>query len=154
MAANFPDLSVGQTINSPSDILFFSFLSPLIEKQRDLNFVYALNHTFPWHTSGIFQDMYLELLSSSWDSYLTLLLKPPLNKNRVFGTFLWSKWPEKICLFPNIYDNASHTLSEAQNGLKKGFYSILLPMIINSFGRILSGMYQFFKFLMSFCSSS
>ena len=32
----------------------------------------------------------------------------------ILGTFLWSNW-----LFPNIYDNASHTLSEAQNGLKR-----------------------------------
>ena len=54
------------------------------------------------------------------------LLKPPLNKNRVFGTFLWSKCPEKIWLFPNIYDNASHTLSGSQNGLKTGFYSIFV----------------------------
>ena len=49
---------------------------------------------------------------------------PGLKKNCIFGTFLWSKWPKKIWLFPNIYDNASHTLLEAQNGLKKGFYSI------------------------------
>ena len=55
-----------------------------------------------------------------------MLLKPPLNKNRVFGTFLWSKCPEKIWLFPNIYDNASHTLSGSQNGLKTGFYSIFV----------------------------
>ena len=48
------------------------------------------------------------------------LLKPLLNKNRVFGNFLWSKCPEKIWLFPNIYDNASHTLLGSQNGLKTG----------------------------------
>ena len=54
------------------------------------------------------------------------LLKPPLNKNHVFGTFLWSKWPEKIWLFPNIYDNASHTLSGSQKALKTGFYSIFV----------------------------
>ena len=54
------------------------------------------------------------------------LLKPPLNKNHFFGTFLCSNWPEKIWLFPNIYGNASHTLLEAQNGLKKGFYSIFV----------------------------
>ena len=33
---------------------------------------------------------------------------------------------QKNWLFPNIYDNASHTLLEAQNGLKKGFYSIFV----------------------------
>ena len=47
------------------------------------------------------------------------------NKNRVFGTFMWSKWPKKIGLFPNFYDSASHTLLGAWNG-KKGFYSIFV----------------------------
>ena len=59
--------------------------------------------------------------------YIKLLnVLTPLNKNHVFGTFLWSKWPKKIWLFPNIYDNASHTLSGSQNGLKTGFYSIFV----------------------------
>ena len=40
---------------------------------------------------------------------------PALNKRRIFGTFLWSKWPEKIWLFPNTYDNTSNTLSGSQN---------------------------------------
>ena len=95
----------------------------------------------------------------------------------VFGTFLWSNWPKKIWLFLNIYDNASHTLSEAQNGLKKdqnlnlemcflAFFEAKMTkseiqnpkkIIIDSFGHILSNFYHFFKFLMwnmSFCLSS
>ena len=48
--------------------------------------------------------------------------KAPLDKIRVFGTFLLSKWPKKNRLFPNTYDNAFHTLSGSQNGLKMGFY--------------------------------
>ena len=43
-----------------------------------------------------------------------------------FWHFLWSKWPKKIWLFPNIYDNASHTLFGTQNGLKMGFYGIFV----------------------------
>ena len=34
--------------------------------------------------------------------------------------------PKKIWLFPNIYDNASHSLSKAQIDLKKVFYSIFV----------------------------
>ena len=33
---------------------------------------------------------------------------------------------QKNWLFPNSYDNASHTLSGYQNGLKMGFYSIFV----------------------------
>ena len=49
-----------------------------------------------------------------------------MKKKCVFGIFLWSNWPQKIWLFPNIYDNAFHTLSKAQKGLKKGFCSIII----------------------------
>ena len=47
---------------------------------------------------------------------------PALNKSLIFGTFLWSKRPEKIWLFPNIYDNALG----AWNSEKRGFYSIFV----------------------------
>ena len=67
------------------------------------------------------------------------LLKPPLNKNCIFGTFLWSKWPEKIWLFPNIYDNASHTLLGSQNGLKMGFYSIFKKNFLGYFCPLIKG---------------
>ena len=60
------------------------------------------------------------------------LLMPALNKSRIFGTFLWSKWPKKIWLFPNIYDNASHTLLGAWNGEKRGFYSIFVSRVKKS----------------------
>ena len=46
--------------------------------------------------------------------------KAPLNKN-FFGTFLWSKWPQKIWLFLDICDKASHTLCGDWNGQKRGF---------------------------------
>ena len=36
-----------------------------------------------------------------------------LKKNCFFGNFFWSNWHKKIWLFPNIYVNSSHTLSEA-----------------------------------------
>ena len=38
----------------------------------------------------------------------------------------YQKWSEKIWLFPNIYDNASHTLSGAWNDKKRGFYSLFV----------------------------
>ena len=34
--------------------------------------------------------------------------------------------PPKIDFFPNVYDNASHTLLGSQNGLLMGFYSIFV----------------------------
>ena len=54
------------------------------------------------------------------------LLKPPSEQKSCFWHLLWSKLPGKIWLFPNIYDNTSHTLSGSQNGLKRGFYSIFV----------------------------
>ena len=51
---------------------------------------------------------------------------PALYKSCILGTFLWSKWPQKIWLFPNIYDNAFYTLLGSQNGLQMGFYSIFV----------------------------
>ena len=65
----------------------------------------------------------------SWTITQLPLLNPTINtKNHVFGTFFWSKLPAKIRLFPNTCDNASRTLLGSQNGLKMGFYSILLSV--------------------------
>ena len=38
------------------------------------------------------------------------LLKPALNKNDIFGSFYCDPNDQKNLIFPNIYDNASHTL--------------------------------------------
>ena len=75
---------------------------------------------------GLDTACHLSRFSSRFNPTIRGGVKAPLNKNHVFGTFVWSKWPENIWLFPNIYDNASHTLSGSQNGLKRGFYSIFV----------------------------
>ena len=46
--------------------------------------------------------------------------KAALNKNHIFGTFLWSKWAKKVWLFPNNYDKASCGVSKWP---KMGSYS-------------------------------
>ena len=43
---------------------------------------------------------------------------PPWRKIAFFAPFCDPIDPEKFWRFPNIYDNASHILLEAQNGLK------------------------------------
>ena len=56
------------------------------------------------------QSMIMHVFIILWSTYIN-------SKDKM----IWKIW-----LFPNIYDNASQTLSGAWNGKKRGFYSIFV----------------------------
>ena len=66
------------------------------------------------------------MLCRSWFQKVTTLLTLHHEQKLRFWHLYVIKTTQKIWLFPNIYDNASHSLSKAQIDLKKVFYSIFV----------------------------
>ena len=69
--------------------------------------------------------------TGTYPPFSLMALNARLKKSCIIGTFFLSNWPKKIWLFLNIYGNASHILSDAQNDLKKGFCSIFVINMMN-----------------------
>jgi len=57
---------------------------------------------------------------------------PPLNKNLVLGTFLWSKWPPKKLTFPKYLWQCLPYSFGGLKWQKRGFYSILKWLLLVS----------------------
>ena len=79
-------------------------------------------------TLGFLLQYFLEFLSPLYgrsEYFHYLLLHDLIVYLNMWDIAIFPIYPKKFD-FPIIYANASHTLSEAQNGLKKGFYSIFV----------------------------